>query len=465
MPEGFADDTICAISTPIGEGGIGIVRITGAKAFHIARNLFEPSRPHRFPESHRLHHGWIRDPAEGSVVDEVLLSTMRGPYTYTREDAVEINCHSGFAVLNTILELVLRQGARLAEPGEFTRRAFLNGRIDLSQAEAVIDIIRSRSEKSLAAAGRHLRGEFRRRVESLREVLLQLHSEIEAFIDFSEDLADDPLDTRPLTERLNRELIEPLSHFIAQFESSRLVRDGLSLVLVGKPNVGKSSLLNALLGKDRAIVTPHPGTTRDVIEDTFVLSGILVRILDTAGIRNEPDEVELMGIERTLSSVEQADTVLWIIDQSRPLSEEDDAVFRALSKSRRIILMNKSDLPSAVSEETVRERYGLDAHVLKLSVLRAGDIEGLRGTLIDSFLKQPVADAQSNILPNLRHKLCLDQALQGLERAKVLLLSESSGELASLELQEARRHMEAILGLGYDDALLDAVFSRFCVGK
>ncbi|NTU48033.1 MAG: tRNA uridine-5-carboxymethylaminomethyl(34) synthesis GTPase MnmE [Syntrophobacteraceae bacterium] len=465
METGFVYDTICAISTPIGEGGIGIVRISGAHAFSIARKLFEPSQPQRFPESHRLHHGWIRDPAVGSLVDEVLLSTMRGPHTYTREDVVEINCHSGFSVLNTILEMVLHEGARLAEPGEFTRRAFLNGRIDLSQAEAVIDIIRSRSEKSLVAAGRQLRGEFRRRVECMREIILQIQSELEAFIDFSDDLGDEPAETSLLISRLTSELIEPLFRFIAQFESSRLVREGLSLVLVGKPNVGKSSLLNALLGKDRAIVTPHPGTTRDVIEDTFVLSGILVRVLDTAGIRNEPDEVESMGIEKTLRSVEDGDAVLWLIDQSRPLSEEDDAVFLALTASRWVILMNKSDLPPAVSVEAVRQRYGSEAHILRLSVLHEEDVERLRGFLIDTFLRQPLADAHSMILPNLRHKVCLDQALKGLERAKDLLLSESSGELVCLELQEARRHMEAILGLACDDALLDAVFSQFCVGK
>lgn len=465
MEPGFGDDTICAVSTPIGEGGIGIVKISGPDAFSIACKLFEPSQSGRFPESHRLHHGWIGDPSSGTVIDEVLLSTMRGPHTYTREDIVEINCHSGFAVLDTILELVLKHGARLAEPGEFTRRAFLNGRIDLSQAEAVIDVIRSRSEKSLTAAGRQLRGEFRRRIESMREALLQVQSEIEVFIDFSDDVADDPIDTPLLISRLTGELIEPLTRFIAQFESSRLVREGLSLVLVGKPNVGKSSLLNALLGKDRAIVTPHPGTTRDVIEDTFVLSGILVRVLDTAGIRNEPDEVESMGIERTLRSVEDGDVVLWLIDRSRPLSEEDDAVFRAISGSRRIILLNKSDLPSVVSEKTVSERYGPDTRILKLSVLREVDIEKLRELLIDTFLKQPLADVESMILPNLRHKVCLGQALHSLKRARDLLLSEWSGEFVSLELQEARRPLEAILGLGCDDALLDTVFSQFCVGK
>lgn len=465
MESGFACDTICAISTPVGEGGIGIVKISGPNAFSIACKLFEPSQPGRFPESHRLHHGWIRNSATDTMVDEVLLSTMRGPHTYTREDIVEINCHSGFAVLNTILELVLKQGARLAEPGEFTRRAFLNGRIDLSQAEAVIDMIRSRSETALTAAGRQLRGGFRRSVESMRESLLRVQSEIEVFIDFSDDLTDEPTDTPLLTSRLTSDLIVPLAKMIARFESSRLVREGLSIVLVGKPNVGKSSLLNALLGKDRAIVTPHPGTTRDVIEDTFVLSGILVRVLDTAGIRNEPDEVESMGIERTLRSVEDGDAVLWLIDQSRPLSEEDDAVFNALCGSQRIILLNKSDLPPAISEELVRERYGPETHILRLSVLRERDIETLRDLLIETFLKQPLADTHSLFLPNLRHKVCLDHALSSLERARDLLLSESPGELVSLELQEARRHLEAILGLGYDDALLDTVFSQFCVGK
>lgn len=465
MESVFFNDTICAIGTPIGEGGIGIVRISGPKALPIVRRLFVPSRPNCCFESHRLYHGWLKDPSEDCMVDEVLMSFMEAPHTYTRQDIVEINCHSGFGILNRTLELVLEEGARLAEPGEFTRRAFLSGRIDLSQAEAVIDIIRSRSEKSLALAGRQLRGDLRHRLESWRESILRFQSEIEAHIDFSDDLLDDPADPALLASKLTTDLIDPLSLFVSRYAAGRVLREGLKLVLVGKPNVGKSSLLNALIGKKRAIVTPQPGTTRDVIEDSFILSGILIRVLDTAGIRREPDEIESMGIEKALLSVEDADAVLWLIDQSRPLSDEDDAVFQAVGSSRYVILMNKEDLPASFDEEAIRDRYRVEAPILSLSVLREKDIEKLRGFLTEAFLKQPLTESESMMIPNLRHKICFEESIKALNRARSLLISDGCTELVSLELGIARSQLENILGLQCDDALLDSIFSQFCVGK
>ncbi|NLI80223.1 MAG: tRNA uridine-5-carboxymethylaminomethyl(34) synthesis GTPase MnmE [Deltaproteobacteria bacterium] len=459
------DDTICAISTPIGEGGIGIVKISGPHALPILRGLFTPSARLCPFESHRLYHGWLRDPVTGATLDEVLVTFMAAPRTYTRQDVVEINCHSGFAVLNRALELILQRGARLAEPGEFTRRAFLNGRIDLSQAEAVIDLIQSRSEKSLTLAGRHLQGDLGRRLGNWRERLLQFQSELEVHIDFSDDVSEDPADLSMLASRLATELIDPISRLSAEFAAGRIVREGLTLVLVGKPNVGKSSLLNALIGKERAIVTPWPGTTRDVVEDSFLLSGILVRVLDTAGIRHQPDAIESMGIERTLQSVGVADAVLWLLDRSRPLEEEDDAVFRAVAATRHIILLNKADLPPSFSEEAVRERYGMEAPLLSLSVLKEGDLQRLREVLNETIIKQPLALSQSMIVPNLRQQKCLEESLDALRRAHELLVSGQGTELVSLELGAARRHLETILGLNCDEALLDSIFARFCVGK
>jgi tRNA modification GTPase len=319
------EDTICAIATPVGEGGIGIIKISGPAALPIALKLFKPTHPVSTLKSHRLYHGRIIDPASGFGIDEVLVSYMKAPRTYTCEDVVEINCHSGFAVLNRMLELVIDAGARLAQPGEFTRRSFLNGRIDLSQAEAVIELIHARSSQSLMIANRQLRGSLRRQVTSWRETALTLQSRIEATIDFSEDLDEEPDELQGLLITLEEELIAPIEQMLSGYEDGRILREGLTLVLIGKPNVGKSSLLNGLLGKDRAIVTPIPGTTRDVIEDSFILSGVTVRILDTAGIRNEPDEIESIGIGRTLRSIEDADAVLWLIDRSRPLSDEEES--------------------------------------------------------------------------------------------------------------------------------------------
>lgn len=462
-------DTICAIATPIGEGGIGIIRMSGPDALALVRKIFKPRGSCRSLRSHALYLGWIRDPATAELIDEVLLSYMAAPRTYTREDVVEINCHSGYAVLDRILRLVIASGARLAQPGEFTRRAFLNGRIDLSQAEAVIEIIRSRSEQGLLLANRHLRGDFRRAVENWRESLLDAQTTIEAFIDFSEDLPeeaeDDPPEYESLREAVRGNVLGPLETVLERFDEGRLLREGLTLVLVGKPNVGKSSMLNALLGKDRAIVTAAPGTTRDVIEDSFLLSGVQVRILDTAGIRNQPDEIESCGIERTIRSVSEADVVLWLIDHSRPLTSEDYKVYDAVRGSRYIVLLNKSDLSPAFPLERVQEHFPGPAPIFRLSVRNASDIERLKTYLSETFLMRPLSQCRSEIVPNARQKECLASAKEALVRAVELLDAGAYGELVSMEIETARRRLEAILGWENDGELLDRIFSQFCVGK
>lgn len=457
-------DTICAIATPVGEGGIGIIRISGPEALAVAQKVFRPRRASSHLESHRLTLGWIVDPASDACLDEVLLCFMAGPRTYTREDVVEINCHSGYAVLSAILELILASGIRLAQPGEFTRRAYLNGRIDLSQAEAVIDVIRSRSRQSLLHAGRQLQGEFRSKVTAWREALLDLQSRLEAAIDFSEDL-DGEADFDLTEEFLVRELIEPVSRLLEAARDGQVLREGLTLVLAGKPNVGKSSLLNALLRKDRAIVTPFPGTTRDVIEDSFLLRGVQVRVLDTAGIRRKPDEIESFGIERTLRCIEEADAVLWLVDKSRPLSDEDDVVFRSIAAKRCVLLLNKNDLPPAVHAGDVEARFGTAFPILELSALNAGDVDRLREHLADAFLRRPMEISRSTIVPNLRHGACLERAMESLVRARDLLSSGGYAELLSVECVQARRHLEAILGRERDDELLERIFSQFCIGK
>lgn len=458
-------DTISAIATPIGQGGIGIVKISGPAALTIAGKIFRPRKSIHSFETHKLYHGWIVEPATQEIIDEVLLSYMAGPHTYTREDLVEINCHSGFMVLNRIMELALQSGSRLAEPGEFTRRAFLNGRIDLSQAEAVVDIIHSKSQQSLLAAGRHLKGDFRDKISGLRDQLFQLQTEIEALIDFSDDLDEENIESPLAHLRLDESLINPLSQILASYESGRILREGLTLVLVGKPNVGKSSLLNVLLGRDRAIVTTIPGTTRDVIEDSFLLSGVLVRILDTAGIRLQPDSIESIGIERTLISLDEADIVLWLIDQSQPLSEEDDHIFKRVSSKQYVVLLNKSDLPPVVTIDEIRNRYDQKAKTLAMSVFKQLDIDRLRTFLRDAFLRQPLEMNRSAMIPNLRQKGCLEQSLRALLRAKELLEAGSYNELVSLEIQVAKKQLNSLLGLDIDQDLLENIFSQFCIGK
>lgn len=390
---------------------------------------------------------------------------MAAPNTYTCEDVVEINCHSGYAVLDQLLQLVLARGARLAEPGEFTRRAFLNGRIDLTQAEAIADVIHARSRESLLLAGRNLEGGLRGHVLSWRDILLSLHSQLEAQIDFSDDLEENASDPSALTEALQEDLLRPLTLALDQFESSRLIREGLTLVLVGKPNAGKSSLLNALLGKDRSIVTPHPGTTRDVVEDGFVLSGVQVRILDTAGIREEPDEIELMGIERTVRSVEEADVVLWLMDQSRPLSTEDRLVFQAIGSRPYLILLNKADLPAVVAAFDVKKAFDSSAAILAISVFDPLHVERLRDHLSRTYLQRPLEMSRSMIVTNLRQRELVRQAMESVGRAKELLAEGAYPELVSLELASARRHLDAVVGGEGNEDLLDRIFSQFCIGK
>ncbi len=458
-------DTICAIATPPGEGGIGIVRISGPQSLPICTTLFHPkSVAPPFP-SHRLIYGWIKEPGSQSVVDEVLVSYMAAPHTYTREDVVEINCHSGYAVLQKILELVIQAGARPAQPGEFTRRAFLNGRIDLSQAEAIADVIRARCEKSLLLANRHLQGMLRQKILHWKETLLQLEAEAEATLDFSEDLSDDALENGPKHFQVLSELLRTLENVLQEHERGRILREGLTLVLAGKPNAGKSSLLNALVGKDRAIVTPFPGTTRDVIEDSFILSGVQVRILDTAGIREGLDALETLGIERTVSSLEEADVILWLIDRSRPLDEQDDLVFRTINDRRHRILLNKSDLEPRVSPAEVMERYHPVQEPLSISTFDPDALDRLRDFLAREFLQKPLEGFESMIVPNLRQKECLVQARDALSRAAALVDSGGFGELIILELSAARRKLDEVLGAEEGDDVLDRIFSQFCIGK
>jgi len=318
-------------------------------------------------------------------------------------------------------------------------------------------------------ANRHLRGDFRQLIEKWRETLIQAQTRLEAFIDFSDDLEGEKEQEGPEYESLREQLLAdvtiPLGTTLSKYEQGRVLREGLTLVLVGKPNVGKSSMLNALVGRDRAIVTAAPGTTRDVIEDTFVLKGVQVRVLDTAGIRNEPDEIESFGIERTIRSVSEADVVLWLIDHSRSLTDEDRKVYEAIGESHFIVLLNKSDLAPAFPIETVEQHFPGHRPVFSLSAKTPPDVERLKAFMAETFIMRPLQNCKSQIVPNLRHKECLEQALKALVRTGELLDSNAWGELVSLELEAARVQLEAVLGWGNDGELLDRIFNQFCIGK
>ncbi|MBW2581719.1 MAG: tRNA uridine-5-carboxymethylaminomethyl(34) synthesis GTPase MnmE [Deltaproteobacteria bacterium] len=447
------EDTIAAIATPIGAGGIGIIKISGPEAWAIGRRLFDQSGSLETIQSHHLYHGHIVDSKTEKTVDEVLVSFMRAPSTYTREDVVEINCHSGFAVLDRILGLVTRAGARLAEPGEFTRRAFLNGRLDLTQAEAVLDLIHSKTRRSLDLASEHLRGGLQTIITELRGHLLDILAMLEAAIDFpDEDL--EILASEHLAARFRQQVQDPITQLLEHYEDGRILREGLAVIIAGKPNVGKSSLLNKLLRSNRALVTPVPGTTRDVIEESFSLRGIPLRLMDTAGLRQSEELVEKLGMEFTRERLAQADLVLFLLDRSTPLAPEDLQIYRDIGNKPRLLVLNKVDLEAHPDFAAIRDRFPEETMV-ETSALYGDGMEELKDAVFLSILGGRLDTETSVVAPNLRHKLCLERSLEAVNRGLELLDDQSSPELIAFEVQEALAHLGEIVGLTTTEDLLD----------
>ncbi|MFW6112852.1 MAG: tRNA uridine-5-carboxymethylaminomethyl(34) synthesis GTPase MnmE [Thermodesulfobacteriota bacterium] len=454
-----AGDTIAAISTPPGEAGIGIVRLSGPRAQAIARQLFRPRRPRDPWQSHRLYLGHILD-SKGHVLDEVLLTLMRAPQTYTREDVVEIHCHSGFAVLKAVLAEVLAQGARLARPGEFTLRAFLAGRLDLSQAEAVLEVIQARTQASLRVAAAHLAGGLGKRLGEVRPVLLHLLARVDAALDFPDEAAE--LSPQSLDEELAGPL-EELEQLLATYQQGRLLREGVGVVLAGRPNVGKSSLLNRLLNTERAIVTDIPGTTRDVIEETISLAGVPLRLSDTAGLREARDLVEELGVARSRERLAQADLILLLVDASEPLSSEDVQTLEDLAARPVLLVLNKIDLPQKIKVEDVR-RYSSQP-VVEISALTGQGLERLEQAMVDAVLAGGAQPA-GEIVTQARHAELLAQAQEALNRGRELLEQpEPPWELLAFEVKEALTALGEITGEEVGDAVLDQIFAEFCIGK
>ena len=456
------DDTIAAIATPVGMGGIGIIKISGSKSLNIAEGIFR-SKHHSFAlQSHQLQYGEIIDTKDGSVIDEVLISFMHKPISYTKEDVVEINCHSGLQVLQRILEAVLREGARLAESGEFTKRAFLNGRIDLSQAEAVIDIVKSQTDASLKIANRQLRGALSKEVMRLKEEIVTLLAPIEASIDFPEE----DIDIIPFNElqtKMNR-LNDSIEVLIDSYEEGRLYREGISAAIVGKPNVGKSSLLNSLLKENRAIVTPIPGTTRDFIEEAISIKGFPLKIIDTAGIEDTRDIIEEEGIKLAKEKLRCAEIVLLVLDSSQGLNQGDLNLIAELTGKKVVIVLNKIDL---VSEPTLnRLQAGLkDSPTVPISALHSWGIEELK-EVIFSMIAHYRLDASSSVfVTNTRHKLALERTLESLRLANESITQEMSPEFIALDMQRALKNLGEIVGDTPSDDILDTIFSEFCIGK
>jgi len=466
-------DTIAAISTPRGEGGISIVKLSGPLAVPIAQKLFR-SPSHSSPQeikTHTIIYGHIIDPKIEQVIDEVLLTVMKTPHTYTREDVVEINCHGGATCVRKVLDLTLLAGARLAEPGEFTKRAFLNGRIDLSQAEAVADIIRAKTDLTRQVAMNQLQGTISEAVNRLRNQLIDILAEVEASIDFPEE----DLDFWDLTEltKSTQAILTQLEELLQTAEDGKILREGLSLAIVGKPNVGKSSLLNALLQEDRAIVTEIPGTTRDTIEEYANIRGIPIKLIDTAGIRETSDIVEDAGVKRSKKWLERSDLLLVMLDASEHLTEDDHKLLELIKDKKSIIVLNKIDLlpiremasrTEILAGAQVKE-LALDKSIVKTSMLTGQGLEDLKTVISNEAIHSDSISPDSVIITNARHRDALRKAKTDVEHALSSLDMAMPPELVAVDLRGALNNLGLIVGKTTTDDILDRVFSQFCIGK
>ncbi|HHV58883.1 MAG TPA: tRNA uridine-5-carboxymethylaminomethyl(34) synthesis GTPase MnmE [Clostridiaceae bacterium] len=455
-------DTIAAISTAIGAAGIGIVRISGPDSFEIASKIFKGRKPFEKLKDHTINFGRIVDPATGEMLDDVLVSKMYGPKTYTGEDIVEINCHGGTVMVNRILELVLRIGARLAEPGEFTKRAFLNGKIDLSQAEAVIDIINAKTSESSKVAFAQLEGKLSEKIRSARKSLIDLIAHIEVTLDYPE--YDIEKITEEMVQKSLMEINGMLGRIVKDFERGRIIREGINAVIVGRPNVGKSSLLNELIGKSKAIVTDIPGTTRDILEEYVNIHGIPVRITDTAGIRETEDLVEKIGVEKAKKAIDEADLAILMIDGSKGLTDEDKDIIQQLAEKKVIVLINKVDISdNAKIEEMENELKAFKP--VRTSMVDGEGIEELEKEIARLFLQGEVVGSDEILITNVRHKKLIDDAQGSINRALEALDTGMPIDCASIDIKDAAEYLGQITGESVSEDVMHSIFSRFCIGK
>lgn len=456
----YQEDTIVAIATPPGEGGLAVVRMSGPDAEKIAGRIFRRAKggDGRW-RSHTLYHGRIVDPKSLQSIDEVLLAIMRAPRSYTGEDVVEVHCHGGNFLVRQVLAVVLTQGARQAEAGEFTKRAFLNGRVDLAQAEAVLDLIRAQSAKGAELALGQASGMLSKYVGELREELLDILVQVEASIDFPEEEIE--LLQRPVLIQTISALFDKITLIAASYDWGRLYREGAKVCICGRPNVGKSSLLNALLGTDRVIVTPIPGTTRDVIEESLILDGLPVVIWDTAGIRNTEDQVEKLGVQLSRQYMEKADAVMVVLDGSVELTTDDHALLESAVAKKLLIAINKSDLPAVAD-------FGLDRNRDRIPVVATSALSGAGITELKQVLRELILGCATEppvMVTNLRHRSELTRSAEGLRRAVNTLNLGLPPELAAIDLGDAREALEEIIGVVSNDDILEQIFSNFCIGK
>ena len=456
------EDTIAAIATAMAPSGIGIVRISGPEAVAVADRLYRGKKKEKKladMKSHTIHYGWIVEKEQ--VLDEVLVMLMRGPHSYTGEDTVEIDCHGGVLAVKRVLEAVLHAGARIADPGEFTKRAFLNGRIDLSQAEAVMDVISAKSEYALQSSVSQLQGSVRRAVKEIREKLLYEIAFIESALDDPEHISLDGYPEK--LEGIVQEEKRKIEKLLKSADDGKMLQEGIKTVILGKPNAGKSSLLNLLVGEEKAIVTDIAGTTRDVLEEQISLGGISLRMLDTAGIRSTEDKVEQIGVERAKEHAKNADLILYVVDASVPLDENDGQIMELLKGRKTILLLNKSDLETVISKEELTAR--IDAPVLNISAREETGLAELEALIKEMFFQGEISFNDEVYITNMRQKRALEEALESLNLVENSIAMGMPEDFFSIDLMNAYERLGSIIGEAVGEDLVNEIFSKFCTGK
>lgn len=455
-------DTITAISTPMGEGAIAIVRLSGGEAISIADSIYKGKQKLEEVESHTIHYGKLIEPKTGEAVEEVMISVMKGPRTFTREDVVEINCHGGLVSVNRVLQLVLKHGARLAEPGEFTKRAFLNGRIDLSQAEAVMDLIRAKTDRAMNVALNQMEGRLSKLIGTLRQTLLETIAHVEVNIDYPE------YDAEEMTHSLLNEKLafvkQEVHKLLTTAQQGKILREGLSTAIIGRPNVGKSSLMNALVHENKAIVTEIAGTTRDVIEEYVNVRGVPLRLVDTAGIRETEDIVERIGVEKSRKVLKEADLILLVLNSNEPLSQEDQNLFEAVKGLDVIVIVNKTDLEPKIDIEQVKELAGRHP-VITTSLLNDEGVDRLEEGIAQLFFQGGIEAQDMTYVSNSRHIALLQQAIHHIDEALNGIELGLPIDMVQIDITRSWEILGEIIGDTVSESLIDQLFSQFCLGK